>query len=415
MITYNGKEYRNLVEQVLKNKEDIANHYNIDRVLADFGIRIIGQVSTWVEPSGDFNYGDAYAVGTEPPYSIYIYTREDVDSGHDTPYWFNIGPIAITGPQGPQGDKGDKGDKGDRGERGQTGPQGLTGPQGQTGPQGPAGPQGLQGAPGANGTPGDAVVIVGKLDSASQLPDPDTVARNSAYIITDEGTGSYIYFITGTTNLLWDHVPFENATTVISGGVHQEIWDADTKVNKRTETSGPLRLYSYNPGTQQDGAIVIADNKNFMEGGFMPIYLNNNATAGDDGPWNKQRGFLITQTPLKKYHAATKEYVDSSIVKPSFSTAEPNWIPTTNTYKKFSFLKPNISFIYNEYVYWGNVISFEIYNVNNTYYIKLYGKNSESNVNEYVALTQTSFDTSKTGFLADYGYEYTVEEGSIEA
>lgn len=42
MLSINGKELRNLEEQVLKNKEDIAAHYNIDRVLANFGIRIVG-------------------------------------------------------------------------------------------------------------------------------------------------------------------------------------------------------------------------------------------------------------------------------------------------------------------------------------------------------------------------------------
>ena len=41
MIVKDGIEYRNLVEQVRKNQEDIARHYEIDRVLADWGIKVI--------------------------------------------------------------------------------------------------------------------------------------------------------------------------------------------------------------------------------------------------------------------------------------------------------------------------------------------------------------------------------------
>lgn len=33
MITVNNKQFRNLEEQVQKNKEDIAAHYEVDRVL----------------------------------------------------------------------------------------------------------------------------------------------------------------------------------------------------------------------------------------------------------------------------------------------------------------------------------------------------------------------------------------------
>ena len=133
MITIDGKQYRNLEEQVLKNKQDIAAHYSVQRVLADFGIKIIGQVPEWQDPVGTFEYGDAYAVGTEAPYEIYIYTRADEASGHPEDYWLNIGPLAIQGPQGPEGPQGLKGDKGDtgvQGERGNIGPRGLQGEKG---------------------------------------------------------------------------------------------------------------------------------------------------------------------------------------------------------------------------------------------------------------------------------------------
>ena len=134
--------------------------------------------------------GDAYGVGAEAPYDIYIYDGV-------TGAWINNGPLqgakgekgdkgdpgakgetGSTGPtgadgvtptigtngnwylgetdtgkpsRGEKGDKGDKGNPGAKGEPGETGPKGPTGPQGETGPQGPTGPAGDNGAPGANG------------------------------------------------------------------------------------------------------------------------------------------------------------------------------------------------------------------------------------------------------------------------
>lgn len=114
MITINGVELRNLEEQVQENKENIAKHWAVDRVLADFGIRVIGQTSRPPQLDGyvGTEYGDAYAVGTEAPYDIYIWTRADANSGHPTDYWFNIGPLAVVGPQGIQGIQGPVGPAG---------------------------------------------------------------------------------------------------------------------------------------------------------------------------------------------------------------------------------------------------------------------------------------------------------------
>lgn len=152
--------------------------------------------------------GNAYGVGTEAPYDIYIF-----DGVGKT--WVNNG--SIQGPQGPQGERGEqgpKGDTGEQGERGEQGPKGdtgsgfkvldyyptlealqaavptptvgdaygvgaaepydiyifgatsgwvnngpLQGAKGDPGPQGPEGPQGPQGDPGpagADGAPGPA-------------------------------------------------------------------------------------------------------------------------------------------------------------------------------------------------------------------------------------------------------------------
>lgn len=108
---------RNLQEQVQKNKEDIANHYAIDRTLANLGIAVVGQVETanqLPDPATyTGEYGDAYAVGSEQDvtegisgFEFYIYTRPDLNAGHPENYWLNVGKISIIGPQGPQGIQG---------------------------------------------------------------------------------------------------------------------------------------------------------------------------------------------------------------------------------------------------------------------------------------------------------------------
>lgn len=233
-----GKVLRNLEAQVEKNKEDIAAHYNRDRVLADFGIRVIGQISSaddLPDPStfsGD--YGDAYAVGASDPYSFYIWTRADIDAGHPEDYWFDIGPLAIVGPQGPIGPQGPQGETGERGNTWYTGtsipsnisgskegdlylntitgmvykytdahwyqirsikgPQGIQGPQG---PQGEQGERGLQGIQGPTGKPGFMYKTVGIVSDVSQLPPPDPteVGDNDAYLVGQLGSYSiYIVF-----------------------------------------------------------------------------------------------------------------------------------------------------------------------------------------------------------------------------
>lgn len=283
MITVNGKEYRNLVEQVQKNKEDIAKHYDSDRVLEDYGIKIVGSVNTSDELPNpltyDGAYGDAYTVGVEAPYDFYVFTRPL--QGETDNRWLDLGQLAIEGPQGPEGPQGIQGETGTstRWYTGNGAPYGsgyengdmyldnyswnvyiyesqafklIGNIKGVQGPQGPQGPRGVQGIPGeagpqgANGTPGDAVKIIGILSSASMLPEPASVGRDSAYVVED-GTGQWLYFITGVEpDLIWDRVAFENGTTVLVGGNPVQTFDADTKVDKITNS---YKLY----GTGIDG------------------------------------------------------------------------------------------------------------------------------------------------------------------
>ena len=67
------------------------------------GIKVIGAIDALPIPAGTYEYGDAYMVGTEPPYDMYIYTRPD-GAVHTEGYWFPIGKFPMPGPQGPKGD-----------------------------------------------------------------------------------------------------------------------------------------------------------------------------------------------------------------------------------------------------------------------------------------------------------------------
>lgn len=212
MLTKDGKQYRNLEEQVLKNKSDIEFILEQEGVLNEFGIKVVGEGKTVADlPDASTyqgEYGDAYAIGESSPYTLYIWTR--ANGTHPSAYWFNIGQFPLVGPQGPKGEDGAPGAQGPTGATGPQGPQGPTGATGAQGPQGPQGPQGIQGPQGPQGAKGDAgepFKIAGKLTSTSLLPDPSTVDRNTAYLIPDASEpGTYdMYVITGTDTLMWDN------------------------------------------------------------------------------------------------------------------------------------------------------------------------------------------------------------------
>lgn len=237
---------RNVPEQVLQNSKDIL-HLKETGTTANLNIKVSGQYQTYAEleaahpaetylednPGSD--YGVAYAVGNAAPYNYYVLTRP---FGIDTKdHWFSIGLFPMPGPQGPKGPQGIQGQTGERGSIWWTtdsslppsgfntgdmcfvangdiyqartngwqlianikGPQGI---QGNVGPQGKAGPIGPQGPKGDKGDVGLMLQLAGTLDSVSQLPDPTTVPRNTAYIITINGT-KFVYGIQGTDTLEW--------------------------------------------------------------------------------------------------------------------------------------------------------------------------------------------------------------------
>ena len=120
MLTIGNEEFRNLEEQVEKNKSDILYMLEEEGVLNQFGIKVVGQATTSDElpiPSsytGDF--GDAYAIGATSPYTLYIYTR--ANGTHPNNYWFNIGQFPLQGPKGADGATGPRGPEGPQGPQG---------------------------------------------------------------------------------------------------------------------------------------------------------------------------------------------------------------------------------------------------------------------------------------------------------
>lgn len=105
MYTIRGKEFRNLEEQVLKNQADLDSLYGSQVVLNEFGIKVIGQIESVADlPTTSEEFGDAYAVGVESPFELYVWTRPN--DSHVNSYWFNIGYFPMPGPQGEEGTPG---------------------------------------------------------------------------------------------------------------------------------------------------------------------------------------------------------------------------------------------------------------------------------------------------------------------
>lgn len=257
MLKYGNKEFRNLEEQVRQNKDDIARHYAQDRVLADFGIKIVGQVDTPAElpdpATYEGNYGDAYAVGPAAPYTYYIWTRANNVSPID--YWFDFGEISIVGPQGPKGDTiiGPKGNPGNRWFVGSNPPTGggynigdmylnpTTGEvrryqQLSVGNYGWATVGNIKGATGAPGPRGEnagtiqIAAVKGKVPSLEVLStiDPETVPAGTAYFVGED----LPYEVYMPINGMWDWVgTFSAGTIAVEDNVPVSVINMNNYIN----------------------------------------------------------------------------------------------------------------------------------------------------------------------------------------
>lgn len=219
MITIDKITYRNLQEQVQKNKEDIAAWQNVGFTLNSFGIKVLGKVDSESDiPTGTYEYGDAYLVGLTDPYNLYIYTRtnEAADSGS----FVNVGPLNVIGQEGPEGPQGPAGVDGYspvvRYGNGlpiveSTDKDGYLYIDQQTSRlytfknnawnyvvnmQGAKGDKGEQGIQGATGT---TLSIVARLASPDLLPTnfaSGAIPKNSAYLVDVQGA-NHLYIILG--------------------------------------------------------------------------------------------------------------------------------------------------------------------------------------------------------------------------
>lgn len=294
-IVWDNKTYRNLQEQVYENMRNIQDIQQGGLVLAEFGIKVIGNVDSAEDlpDPEDYElvgqYGDAYLVGTEAPYDYYIFTRP-FEEGSD-PQWLNIGTFPQPGPQGPAGQDGEQGPQGPRGLPGAQGPQGLTGLQGPQGPKGDKGDTGATGAQGPKGDTGTSYIILGQVDSTSELPpDPSLVARNGAYLV-GEDSPYHLYVIindsTQPSGLAWfDAGEFPNNNSVIG-------YDYLLELSSNTGTLTAAQLNSLNTYGRNATVVKIGDSLYYPQDNYWYTQAELN-----EGTNVSENGYTVSQKKL---------------------------------------------------------------------------------------------------------------------
>lgn len=223
-----GKKYLLLTPQcqIEKNRQDIDAIINDAVAFNYIGMKVVGQVNTADElpKKADyevwpFNYGDAFAVGTEAPYTYYLWTR--AFGAYLSDHWFNIG--IFPGPSTVPGPKGDTGDTGPApnltiGTVTSTLSQPQVTIEGtspnytlnfklQKGDKGDPGDNGRNGADGKNGKDGKNAVLYtvkGAVDTVSQLPVATSVSTDTAYLVKD-GNLLYGIIVQNGTNIWYDY------------------------------------------------------------------------------------------------------------------------------------------------------------------------------------------------------------------
>lgn len=332
MLNFGNKDFRNLQEQVLKNMNDIQDMMEGVNVLADFGIKIVGQVDDSTDlpdpATYDGDYGDAYIVGKEEPYNYYIFTR--AFEGEEEPHWFDLGQFPVPGPQGEQGVQGEPGEIANVAMEigsvstlspGQNAtasvsksgtlsdpvftvsfgiPQGATGAQGPQGPQGPQGQKGDTGPQGPRGEQGGLIEIVGIVADADDLPSPATLQKLDAAYLVGAAPDYELYVQVGETpsTALWTNLGQINEGTVVTvNDVGQAVWNADTKVSVY---EGQLvdTLYGQAAGTGN---------------GQTHVPYGSAASANYIVQRDVNSQVNVPETPTANGHAASKKYVDDKV------------------------------------------------------------------------------------------------------
>ena len=340
-----------LQAQVYDLSAAVQAHWTKDEVIAEFGIRIIGQlentnlppISTEAPPPGGPEaFGEAYAVGVEPPYDIYIWTRPD--AYHTEAYWFNIGKIAIAGEQGAPGisitnaalNNADQLVFTFSNGRVITIPRSLKGDPGgspsvtlTTNDEGVIikvlNPDGTlkQSALVRNGVNGQSIRgeagppgffnILGTLQNEEQLPPAASVPLGSAYLVwhaiaAEENGGHYDLWlnITSGGTQAWQNTGRVAAGTYIyQDGQIVNTFDADTKVDTITGNSA-YRIYGVKPNGVVWNPTVRTDPQS-TNSNYKYQLVCYDITSGK----SVNNGLIqIAETPLEDYHTASKKYVD---------------------------------------------------------------------------------------------------------
>ena len=341
MLKFGNQEFRNLEEQVAKNQSDIQDFKDGNQTIAEFGITVVGIVSTAAEiPAVGVNYGDAYLVGNTAPYDMRVWTR---DVAHNTAKWVDLGQFPLAGPQGEKGPDGSKiyfgdighsianraGDylidintgywyvsysnpngtyvwsylgslKGERGERGPIGLQGIQGIPGTTGQQGPIGPAGPVGP---KGEVGPAFNVQGTLASSSNLPTPTAEMQDKgyAYIIPDTEGNKHIWVIQGP-----EGGPFSWVDIGVSGvGVKGDPGQDGAGIN--TLTSTDLTYGNVTVGYNTTNGITITGTMRQTFNG-----TNHDSTMDLDIPLISGKGIVMSK-PADKQQVDVKVDINDAV------------------------------------------------------------------------------------------------------
>lgn len=361
-MIFDGKLYLNLEKQVQKNKEDIEYIINEEGALNQFGLRVVGQVETigdmptvqaYKASNPKWEYGDAFMVGASTEEAtvvdvdnatLLVLTRANTMYPND--FWMNLGKFPKPGPVGPKGEQGEQGIQGEHGLNVLAGPgtqpsgqpigttyinsvtgnvykytnngweqigniKGATGSVGPAGPQGKTGPIGPTGATGAQGPRGIGVNILGTLTSTSQLPDPTTVEKDSAYIIPADGV-NHLWVIEGTDNLVW--------TDFGTAGLGEKGDKGDDGVGINTMTNLDLTYGNTTVDNTNDGININGQARFTYDGGTtkdVPMDIDVPIVAGEGITIDKVNGQEKVEVKLDTAFTDGKYVTKKTVTKGS--------------------------------------------------------------------------------------------------
>lgn len=304
MFKIGNKEHRGLTEQVLKNMKDIAEFKANNVSIAEFGIKVVKVSDT--EPTNTeletLDFGDAWLVGTDEPYEMYVVTRLEID-GTFVKQWVDLGEFPKAGPQGEQGVQGVQGPKGDKGDKGDTGAQGPQGQKGDTGAQGPQGARGVQGPRGIQGEAGAPIKINGIVANASLLPNVQTITdRSVAYLVGTSAPYNCYVQVGPDINKMWVNIGAltGQASIITDDGTFVpslELSNIDEiQVSKITAPSSGIKIGSEGLGSN-DTTIYGNEIILYPSGGgvkfYAPLNCNGNDISGVFGLYDAVEAEII--------------------------------------------------------------------------------------------------------------------------